>query len=209
MVYKPDIKFYNVRHMKSFENPVTKSELGYIARERKETFHEEQRRSFGIPLTLNESPVLYMGAHRGVFNTEYEGHMLEFKRIMKGGEVDTSDKESAYIDLSKSDSGAVVELLRYMVLKTDPSREQKMLSSPSGKNEALPGYLTYIIFLPALDENGGAVNSEPSRTFAIDAGNYETLLPQLGEFLKEKGTVSQPTNQIEDKTVADSRKMIE
>jgi len=203
------VAVYNKWYMKSLENPLVKSEKSNIEGEREKTFFERQRQSLGIPTSLNESPVLYMSAHRGVFNAEFEGHRAEFQKVMVGGEISTDDKESVYIDLSKSNPEEVVELLWYMVQKTDPSREQGILPSPSGQNEALPGFLSNIIFLPALDQNGGSASKEPSHTFAIDRHNYQVLLPRLGEFLKEKGIVGQPDKQIIGQVGEDPRKIIE
>ena len=164
---------------------------------KQESPQEKQRQALGIPAELKEKPVLYLGSHRGAFSTQYPSHVAEFQKIMQGGAMAGTDKESAYVDLSQSSSEQVVELLRSVLLRADPSAEGKMLPPQSGENAPLPQYIANVIFLPALDANGRA--NEPSQTFAIDPGNYQALLPRLADFLKQKGIVTQPRPAIEDK----------
>jgi hypothetical protein len=160
-----------------------------------ESHFERQRNKLGIPRKLSDKPVLYLSTHRGAFDGRYPGHIAEFERIMQQGDPVDKDKEQAVIDLSKSSSTEVVELLRSFLSNLDTSREANVLTGPHTSNEPPAGFICNIIFLPPLDKKGDA--REPSHTFAIDSHNYKTLLPRLGDFLKEKGIVARNNPAIE------------
>lgn len=161
-----------------------------------ESHHEEQRRELGIPEELKGKPVLFLSSHRDVFRAQYESHVAEFQRVLQGGILQDPEKESAFINLSTSNPAQVIELLRSVVVRKDSSTDGNTLPPQGRENAPSPRFLVNIIFLPALDTKGHA--TEPSQTFVIDPFNFRQLLPQLKEFLEQKGILIQSRSMIGD-----------
>ena len=78
----------------------------------------------------------------------------------------------------------MLSLLRFLLLRADPSRSGKWLPADTSKNEPPPGFIANVIYLPGLDEKGEA--EESSTIIAIDQSNYRVMLPELKDFLVRK-----------------------
>jgi hypothetical protein len=135
---------------------------------------EIQREDLGIPDSLRNGPVLFVSSHRGLLETKYPSHMTEFKRVMQGENEDGGDdEEQAYLDLATAPPDQVVDILKTAVLRDDPSRSGKWLSSDTNTNEPPPR----------------------STTFEVDPNNAREILPQLKEFLEDKGVLNEKPDQ--------------
>lgn len=144
------------------------------------SYPERQRSLLGIPPELKHRPVLYFSAHRGVADPQYEDHVKEFFRTMRGASSTDKDKTSTFIDLSEAKKDELDMLLL--------SQLSQALEEPPievGSNVPKMRKIINIIYLPPLDENGNA--KEGSTTFGVDHGNYTYITKQLSQFFEERG----------------------
>lgn len=151
---------------------------------------EIQREGLGIPKELDHKPVLYVASHRGFLETKYKSHVEKFIRFWKTGESGENDeKESACLDLTQTNPDEVVGVLEKIMLRESPNEGGKLLPGNVSQNEPLPAFITNVIYLPQLDDNGESLG--PSFTFAITPSNYKAILPQLKDFLVQKGVLGE------------------
>lgn len=143
-----------------------------------ESRSQKDRRTLGIPAEFDTKPVLHLSSYQDI-----PGAAIQ-------------DKIAKWIDLSQSSSEQVVDLLEEIMLRTEPTTENRALPSRSGENIPATQYSVSAQFLPALDARGLA--SEPAQWFAIDRYNYRKLLPVFAKFLKQKGIVTRPHTAIEE-----------
>lgn len=157
---------------------------------RKLSFMESQRQALGIPEMLQSKPVFYLSAHRGFFSAEFPQHMEEFSKALRGEDV-IQDKEVSHFDLSTTNPQILLDVLYHFGRKIDhSSNDEGLLPSfkEAGRTSSpLPGFIINAIYLPSLDRTGRSMEGIGSHTFAIDATNYEHILKELAEFLKERG----------------------
>lgn len=145
-----------------------------------------QRSSLGLPDSLREKPVLYVSSHRGFLQARYPGHVKKFMKDLPG-QNKQDDQEYGYLDLTTATADQVIDLLRAIILRKDPSRSGTWLPSNTNESEPPPGFITNVLYLPELDTTGNT--TEGSHTFAIDLGNASQILPKLKDFLVEKGVL--------------------
>lgn len=153
-----------------------------------ETISQKVRINLGIPRSLDNKPVLYLSSHRGLLDGRYSSHVAIFKKTLKGEDEEDIDKEYAYIDLSESTSDQVANLLREILLREE-SKKHTSAKSNKLNNDPLPEFISNVVYLPKLDENGRAV--EETTTFSLDQYAYKKTLPKLKKFLVEKGILDE------------------
>ena len=160
----------------------------------KPRYGEKQRSSLGIPKELDNKPVLYLSSHRGAFDAKYESHVRNFFNFLDNEDSEENLEEiSAFLDLSQTTPDEVVEALRLIMFRDNHKEETKLLPENTSQNDPLPDFISNITYLPKLDKDGEAVDG--SHTFAIDSSNYKTLLPNLKDFLTQKGILEEQSSQ--------------
>src|SRR3989344_9137195 len=132
----------------------------------KETSHQIQRKALGIPVSLSSTPVLYLSSHIGFLERKYPSHIARFKRTLRSEKDEDENQESVYMALSSASPDQIIDSLREIILRDDPSRKGSWLPSNTSQNDPLPGFVVNIIYLPELNDKGEA--EEPSTTFAVD-----------------------------------------
>ena len=144
----------------------------------------KQRRKYGVDSSLDEKPVLYLSAHRGVFNAAFPGHCEAFGRAMSG-HLSEDDKEFVAIDLSSAESAVLLDAIYYFGSHIDKSNTDERLIG-NVRAEPLPEYIVNMIYLPPLDVQGNSIGG-PSHVWGLDAGNMHVIMPSFADFMTKKG----------------------
>lgn len=167
------------------------SDNKYIEKSGGQTSHSRTREALKIPQELDNKAVLNVSSQRGFFDSKYQSHVDEFQRFFENQtEQEGEDRVSSYLDLSQTSPRQVVDLLKTLLMRTDPSRSGKWLSSDNGaRNEPPPSYIANVTYLPELDRNG--IETDEINTFTIDPSNYRSILPELRDFLVKKHVLSE------------------
>jgi hypothetical protein len=169
----------------------------------KMTFARKQRHSLGVNQSLEDKPVLYLSAHRGVYNAKFASHARAFAGALGGERTAFEDgKISTIVDLSETDPRTLTQsLFEFCSFIIQADNDERMIGSvdaSSGTQAPLPGYIVNVIYLPPLDTEGNSKG--PSVTYGIDRENFEHILGRLAKHLRNEDFLKEAPERISSNT---------
>ena len=85
--------------------------------------------------------------------------------------------------LSSASPDQIIDSLREIILRDDPSRKGSWLPSNTSQNDPLPGFVVNIIYLPELNDKGEAIALLVSRY--IEEADEPELRPEFIEKMRK------------------------